>query len=803
MISHTLLRKLLRDLAAMKMQVFTIALVVGLGVAVLVGFTSTYDSLRSAQSRFYAESNFADLFVSIKRAPNYAIEELRKNAGNLQAGISQSDNLQSDILQIETRLEFDGLLHIPGAEDIASAHLASIPDGMQPTINRLHLIRGQLPLPTSLNETLVSEGFFNAHKLELGATVSVTLNGIRTPLKIVGVATSPEYIIAIAPGSPMPDDLHYGVFWVNQSLLEQRFDMKGAFNQLNARLAAGSSSDDVVRHVKNELNKYGAVSANARDRQISHFYVSEELKQLQVQATILPVVFFLVAAFVLNVVISRLIQTQRSEIATLKALGLPDSTISGNFFLTASAIVLLGNLFGTLIGVLIGSQMTKLYTVFYRFPILDYQLDSSRILSAVAVTFFIATLSLASSLRSVFRMAPAEAMRPPSPPVFHAFGFDNWNSVKRLDPRSKMTFRGLFSFPLKSTLSALGLSFTIVLLVSGLFWNDSMDHLVFAQYGLAQRETGSVQLTTALSEKAVTEILSLADVTEAEGYRSSAVEVRHGENVKQTVIRAFPENARLQTLIDEKLNDIPIPLEGVYLSTILARQLGAKIGDTVQVEFLEGRRENFTLKINRIVDSFMSMELITSRAQLAKMLKEDDLVNSVLFRSIGLPGPFYAELKEKPQVLSVSFKESALAIFEETSAKYIVIFAAILSVFAGAIGFGVAFNSLQIALSERDWELATLEIIGFRRGETFRILTSEILVLLLISIPIGCIGGWGLALWLLKKMSMESFQIPFIMRPMTFIYAAMILITSTALSSGIIWTRLRKMDLIATLKTRC
>lgn len=787
MISRVLLRKLFRDLKAMKMQVFTIALVVGLGVAVLVGFTSTYDSLKSAQSQFYTESNFADLFVSIKRAPNYAIEELKKH---------------SDILQIEPHLEFDGLLNLPDQADIASARVISIPDGEQPMLSRLHLIRGQLPLPTSINEALVSEGFFNAHQLELGATIDITLNGKRTPLKIVGVATSPEHIIVIAPGSPMPDDLHYAVFWVNQTLLEQRFDMKGAFNKISAKLSAGSSTDDIVRRLKNELDKYGAVTVNGRDLQLSHLYVTEELKQLQVQATVLPVVFFLVAAFVLNVVISRLIQTQRSEIATLKALGLPDISISGNFFLTAATIVLLGNILGSLLGALIGSQMTGLYTVFYRFPILDYNLDYTRLLSALIITLVIAATALTSALRSVFRMAPAEAMRPPAPPVFHAFGFEKQRWFKRLDPRSKMTFRGLFSFPLKSTLSALGLSFTIVLLVSGLFWSDSMDHLIFAQYGLAQRETGSVQLTQALPENAVIEMLSLSGVTEAEGYRSAAVEVRFGEKSKRTTIRAFPESARLQTLVDEKLNDIPIPLEGVYLSTILARILGAKLGDTVEVEFLEGRRESFSLKVDRIVDSFMSMELITSRPQLARLLKEDDLLNSILFRSIGEPGPFYAELKEKPQVLGVSFKDSALAVFEGTNAKYIVIFATILSLFAGAIGFGVAYNNLQITLSERDWELATLQIMGFHRGETFRILISEIVTLLLLSIPIGWLGGWALAVWLLDQMSMESFQIPFVMRPTTFLFAALILITSTALSAGLIWSRMRKMDLIATLKTR-
>jgi putative ABC transport system permease protein len=789
MISRVLRKKLFRDLNAMKMQVFTIALVVGLGVAVLVGFTSTYESLKSAQAQFYAESNFSDLFVAIKRAPNYVIEELKKHP---------------EVLQIEPHLEVEGLLRLPKTDDIASAKLISIPDGTQPVINRIHLIRGNLPASLSLNETVVSEGFFNAQKIELGSTLDVTLNGRRTVLTVVGVATSAEHIIVIAPGSPMPDDFHYAIFWVNQSLLEKRYDMKGAFNRISARIgsAAAGSTQDIVRRLKAELDKFGAVTVTGRDLQISHMYVNEELKQLQVQATILPVIFFLVAAFILNVVISRLIQTQRSEIATLKALGLPDSSISGSFLLTAFVIVTLGNVIGILLGALIGKQMTSLYTVFYRFPILNYSIDYGWVLFSFGLTLLIAALALASALRAVFKLEPAEAMRPPAPPVFQAFGFEKIRWFRSLDPRSKMTFRGLFSFPMKSTLSATGLSFTIVLLVSGLFWNDSMDHLVFAQYGLAQRETGSIQLMQPLNEKAVTEVYSLSGVTEAEGYRIAAVEVRLGEITKRTSIRAFPETARLQTLVDENLNHLPLPLEGVFLSRILAKQLGANIGDIIDVEFLEGRRESFRIKVERIIDSFMSMELITSRHHLSTLLKEPDLVNSILFRSIGDPGPFYVELKEKPQVLGITFKDSALKVFEDTSAKYILIFATILSVFAGAIGFGVAFNNLQITLSERDWEFATLQIMGFHQTETFRMLTAEIVTLLLISIPVGWLGGWGLAIWLLEKMSMESFQIPFVMRPGTFLFAAAILIFSTALSAGFIWMRLRRMDTIATLKSR-
>lgn len=769
------------------MQVFSIALVVALGSSILIGFTSTYDSLQKAQTSFYRDANFADLFVLLKRAPLYSVQEITQNPA---------------ILDVEARLEYDGLLSIEGFDEIATAHLISIPDGGQPRISQLHLKMGQLPSTLALNEVVVSEGFFNQHKLQLGSLLSVNLNGKMTPLKIVGVGLSPEQIMALPSGSPMPDDKHYAVIWVQQSLLETRFDMNRAFNYLLLKIASQASETEIIAELEQKLNKFGALNVFSRSQQVSHVYVNEELKQLQVQATILPIIFFLVAAFVLNVVISRLIQTQRSEIATLKALGIQDIIISNYYFLFAMLIVLIGNLLGLGIGIWIGKAMTSLYTVFYHFPVLVYELNSQRVIIAFLIIFAVTLSALFNALRRIFNMSPAEAMRPPTPAMFHGFKMERSLWFQSFDTKAKMTIRGLLNQPLKSILAIFGLSFTIVLMITGLFWQDSMDYLIYAQYGITQRETGQIQLTQNLPQRSILEIQNTEGILEAEGYRVAPVEIIFENQKKKTSIRAFPERAKLQTLIDEKLNDIPLPLGGIYFSKILAKQLGVKSGDTVEIRFLEGRKEKFVLKVDKIIDSFMSAEVITSSKSLAQLLKEDQLINLILFRSVRNETILYSKLKEKPHILSVSFKDSALKIFEDTSAKFLLVFAGILSLFAAAIGFGVAYNNLQITFSERDWELASLEILGFYPFEVFRILVSEIVILLFLSIPIGWLGGWALSKWMLQKMMLESFEIPFVMTPATFIFSAIILILSTFIGALLIFFRIKKMDLIATLKTR-
>lgn len=777
----------MRDLQQMKMQVFSISLVVALGTAILIGFTSTFDSLQKAQLTFYQKANYADIFVLLKRAPLYALQEIIDDV---------------DILEVEPRLEYDGLLSVEGFSEIASAHLISIPDGNQPKISKLHLKMGHLPTSFNLNEAVISEGFFNAHKLSLGESVEVNLNGKKIKLKIVGVGVSPEYIMALPPGNPMPDDFHFAIIWVQQSLLEMRFDMKGAFNFLVLNISKNSTESEIIPVLEKKLNKFGALNIYSRKQQVSNVYVNEELKQLQVQATILPIIFFLVAAFVLNVVVARLVQMQRSEIATLKALGIKDLIVSNYYFILGAVIILLGNIMGIILGVWIGKMMTALYTYFYHFPVLLYELNINRVIFSFITILIVTIISLIGALRRIFSLSPAEAMRPANPSVYHAFKIEKSLWFQSFDPKTKMMIRGILNQPVKSIMGVFGFSFTIVLIISGLFWQDSMDYLVYAQYGLAQRETGQIQLTNNSSPYATSEIRRIDGVTEAEGYLVLPVEVVFEKNKQKTSIRAFPDEARLSSLIDSELNLIPIPQGAVYISKILAKQLKAKEGDSLEVRFLEGKREIINFKINKIVDSFLSNEIITSRKVISSILKQDDLINMILFRSLGRESLLYNQLKKKPHILSVSFKDSSLRTFQETSAKYLLVFAFILSVFAGVIGFGVAYNNLQIALSERDWELASLQVLGFKSLEVFKVLISEIIILIILSIPIGWGGGWLLSKWMLQKMLMESLQIPFVMNPKTFVFSALILIISTFLGALFVYIKVKKMDLIATLKSR-
>jgi putative ABC transport system permease protein len=299
-------RKLVRDLWQMKGQAVAIGLVIASGVAVFVMSLCTLGTLRKTQEAYYERYRFADVFAHLKRAPNSLAERIAELPG---------------VARVQTRVVVNVTLDVEGMAEPAVGRLVSVPDRQAPGLNGLYLRSGRYVEPGRDGEVLVSEGFATAHCLRPGDRVLAVINGRRQQLRIVGVALSPEYVYQIREGDVLPDDRRYGVFWMGDTELASAFDMRGAFNDVALTLGPGASEPEVLRRLDRLTEAYGGLGAFGRADQPSHKFVSNEINKLRGMAMVVPAIFLSVAAFLLNVVLSRLIGTQREQIAALKAFG--------------------------------------------------------------------------------------------------------------------------------------------------------------------------------------------------------------------------------------------------------------------------------------------------------------------------------------------------------------------------------------------------------------------------------------------------------------------------------------------------
>jgi putative ABC transport system permease protein len=176
---------------------------------------------------------------------------------------------------------------------------------------------------------ILSGPFADAHRLLPGSRLFALINGRRRELRVVGVGLSPEYIYTIRPGEVIPDDKRFGILWMERRALASAFDMEGGFNDACLELLPGASSEEVVARLDRLLEPYGGLGAIPRRLQVSHWTLVNEFTQLRTFGFLVPAIFLGVAAFLLNVALTRALAIQRPQIASSRPSATATSRSAG------------------------------------------------------------------------------------------------------------------------------------------------------------------------------------------------------------------------------------------------------------------------------------------------------------------------------------------------------------------------------------------------------------------------------------------------------------------------------------------
>jgi len=779
--------KLFRDLWGVRGQVIAISLVLGAGIATYVMAASTLESLLATQRRMYLEFRFPDVFSGLKRAP---------------AGVADRLAAIRGVAAVETRVVAPANIELAGYSQPVSGQIVSLPEH-EPVFNLLHLHSGRLPERGRDMEAVVSDGFAKAHKLQPGFTLGVTINGRRRTLTVVGVVSTPEFIYQLAPGSIVPDFKTFCILWMNQAPLEGAYNMTGAFNQLAASLETGTREDDVIAAIDEILRPYGGLGAHGRRDQVSHRYLTEEFKQLTQMATLFPAIFLSVAAFLLNVVVGRLMATQRGQIAILKAFGYTTSAVATHFLKFTVVIILIGLAVGVGGGTWLGRGLANLYMDVYRFPYLDYALQ----LRVVGISLLVSLAAAgAGTLFAVLRAAgesPAVAMQPATPGSYRLSILERVGLGRWLSQPTRMIFRNIERRPVKSLLSIAGVAMSTGILILGGFWGDAVDYMVFAQLRRAQLDDLTVTFIGPISRRAMYSLTSLPGVTYAEPTRSVPVRLRYEQRTYRTSLQGIEPDGMLRRLLDTNLKPVPIPEHGVLLTDHLAKILNVRPGDLLTVELLEGSRAVRQIVVTDVVSEFIGVFAYMRRDSLNRFLREGDSASGAyLAADMNQSQEIYRLLKEMPAVAGTSARSQVLTSFYETLAQQMLTFAFFNTLLASTIAIGVVYNTVRIALSERSRELASLRVLGYTRSEVSYILLGELAILVFVAIPAGLVVGRSLAVVMASSAQTELFRVPLIIEPSTYALAALVIAVATVLSAITVGRRINRLDLVEVLKAR-
>ncbi|MCF7789375.1 MAG: FtsX-like permease family protein [Prosthecobacter sp.] len=784
----TLDRKLLRDIGGMKGQFLVVSLIMACGVALMIVSHSIILSLESTRDAYYQHYRMPDVFGSVKSAPLSLQPRLAHIPG---------------VATVELRVVQGALLDMEGVQEPVKARLVSLPDSGQQNLNQIFLRRGRLPLLGSQREAVVSEAFALVHNLRIGDRITAILNGHRDHLDICGIGLSPEFVFEAPPGQTLPDNRHFGVFWMRYHSLAVAFDLDGAFNDLCMDLSPGTNPQGVIEEVDRMLTIYGAPGAFARKDHPSSKRLDDELRIVHALSVAYPIVFLCVAAFMVNSVILRLVRLQREQIAQLKALGYTSWQVGQHYLNYALVIVVLGSLGGVATGWYLGGTMLRVYSLLFHFPELTFEMDQHALVMALLVSVAAAVLGVAGAVWLAVKLSPAEAMRPEPPTDFKPSLLERMGFTRGTSLVFRMALRNIERRPWQAGFTVAGLALATGLLVLPGALADSVDHLLTYQWNDHFRQNVIVSMREPASRSTQHDLEHLAGVTLVEPIRGFVARVSNGHHSRRLFIMGFTQKCRLINPRDVSGRPIVLPAEGLVVSQKLGEVLGVKIGDRVQVQTLEGRCETHEIAVRGFMSDFYGMAAYMDIDAVRRNLRESETMTGAFLRvDPNRWDDFMREVKKQPKIDFASAKKDQLAAFRASTGASIGMLRKLFLWLAVIVAFGVVYNSARIALSERGRDLATLRVVGLTKREIAGVLLGELTLLVLLALPLGLVFGKGLASYVIAAVGNETVRLPQLINSSTYASSVLVVLAATSASFAVVGFMLNKLDLVSVLKAR-
>src|SRR5690606_8810883 len=463
--------------------------------------------------------------------------------------------------------------------------------------------------------------------------------------------------------------------------------------------------------------------AYGQDRMLSARFMADELASLKTMAGILPPFFLLVAAFLLNVSLSRLVATERSNIGLLKSFGYGNASIALHYAKFALVFGVLGGLVGAIGGRWVGEFVGNVYASVYQIPGLGFDAGPGVYLNAIAITLAAALAGSVQAVRKAVKLPPAAALAPPAPTGFgHAGGLIE-RFTASLDGKSRMVARRILRFPRRAATTVAGIAMATALTVTTQHLPLSMNRIIDVTFGVAQRMDAMVAFSEAADDSILRDVAHLPGVLRVEPVRTAEVVFEAGSRRERNSISGVPAGAGLNRLLDADLTAVDVRSDGLTLSENLANKLAVGPGDRVRLTATDGHRVSVELPIVAIVKPYLAASSYMEIEALGRLLREPGRVTAAhLLLDRSQRDAFSARVKDLPRIVSVSYLDNAKSSMRQLLNQGAGFFSGMFVVFSMLMAAGVAFSSARVTLAEQERDLATLRVLGFARREASYVL---------------------------------------------------------------------------------
>jgi len=788
----TLTRKLVRTVTASWGQFAALVLIVMLGVAIYISMNTAYSNLSLSQEQFYQEYRFADYTFTVVKAPESVVSRIEAVPGVIKA----TGRLQKDIPIVKA-----------GGER-ATGRLTGYSLPQEGEVNRLHLLSGSWFEADQAGNggVLVDPQFFAANHLAIGDRLEVIAGGRKVVLTVIGTATSPEFVYPMPDaGTLVPEPDRFGIIMIPQAFAQQILDFSGQINQVVIDLAPGADETAAVREIERILQPYGNLASYPRSDQLSHAALQAELDGLKTMSASLPLMFFLIAAAIQFVILSRLIKNQRLPIGVMKALGYSSFQIMGSYTGYALLVSGVGAVLGIIMGLSMAAGISQVYAQFFNLPSTIGGINISVVIRSMVISLAVGTAAGLLASRSVVRINPAEAMRPEPPAAGKHTLLENWTWLwQRLHSSWKMSLRSILRNRVRFAVTVLGVVFTVCLLIFALFSNDAVDYMLQQSFTLGNRYDYMVRFTQPVKYTDIAYWNRWSEVQEIEPLLEVPVKIKVGDRVQDELLVGAETSGKLKKVYDMHGQLQQIPEEGILLNQKTADKLGVRPGDEVEVQTTLGIGPTRTerLLIAGVNQPMSGSGSYVSWKTANRLLGENQVVSAVMLKLDRQEMKSVEKrLYEMNGVSSVMSPQKEQAGFLQYM-DMIIAFIAIMVLMAGLLGMAIMYNTSIMTFQERKREMASLRVLGFSQKEIAGLLRRETGIQAVLGIIIGLPVGKAMGTVVMASISTDLFSLPAVIYPRTYLIAALAALIFIGIGQQLAIRKTSQIDMVEALKNR-
>lgn len=778
-------RKLVRDAAGSWVLIVAVAIMIAVGGASYIAMMSSYRNLERTKNHFYTQCRLADFWIDLKKIPSGDARRLARLPG---------------IAEIRNRIQFQVMLDFPDSVKPVGALLLSLPDFRSPIVNSIIVRKGTYFTKEQDNQVILSEKFAEARNIHVGDRVRTIVNNQRRELIVVGTAISAEFVYLTSPGSMLDQPGSYGLMWVKRSFSEKILGFEGSANSIVGLFSGLSLTgrQQLLETIKREVDGFGVFDATLRNKQFSPLILDAEMTELRSMALTMPLFFLVVAALVLNIMISRMVEQHRSVIGTLKALGYSSFRVGMHFVKFSVVPGALGGVLGCILGWVLGSVMVEMYLLYFSFPRLENIIYPGLYLAGLCVSIGSCVAGAMKAVWRVVRLEPAEAMRPAPPPVQRSVLVEKFTGLwQLLDVQWQMIVRGVLRNKGRTAISvfAAATGSAIVLLTFGFV--DSLDGLIETQFSKAMRSDIHLFFGDEMPYETLDDVRRFPGVLQAEPVLNVGCSLKNGSRKESANVAGIRPSSDLTTLFDKEMREVFLPSAGLVMSARLMEKLDIRPGQTLELTPVKGIRRTVRVPVVQQYQSVIGMGLYADIHWLNSLLKNQGAINEVrvkLSPDEVLRHHFLVRIKSLPRIETIMDIEGQKAAMVEQQDRLMGYTAILMVGFAATIFFGTILNTSLVRLSELGREIATFRTLGYHDFEVANQFLKENLMINLAGTVIGLGLGYWMLIYTMDNFTTDAYSMVVYLYPESLLYTVLLTVLFVVAAQLVVNRKIKRLN---------